>query len=168
MPTKRRKGVTKRNTTRSKSQNTLTDEQKQIVCTKYFNAHQSFEKDLEEKLKKQGIDIFSGKYKLEDNIIKQLKTAVSPSNINPRSDYYTYINERWLKDNKIDESQKYLVQVDDFRIVQDKVYKQLLDIVEEYTATDKSPQSRCMKRFYASMKKLNTTEQSRNHANIVL
>ena len=53
MPTKRRKGVTKRNTTRSKSQNTLTDEQKQIVCTKYFNAHQSFEKDLEEKLKKQ-------------------------------------------------------------------------------------------------------------------
>jgi hypothetical protein len=82
MPTKRRKGVTKHNTTRSKSRNTLTDEQKKIVCTNYFNAHQSFEKDLEEKLMKKGINIFSGKYKLEDNIIKQLKTAVSPSNIN--------------------------------------------------------------------------------------
>jgi putative endopeptidase len=168
MPTKRRKSVTKRNTTRSKSRNTLTDEQKKIVCTNYFNAHQSFEKDLEKKLMKKGINIFSGKYKLEDNIIKQLKTAVSPSNINPKTDYYTYINERWLKDYKIDESQKYLVQVDDFRIVQDKVYKQLLDIVEEYTATDKSPQSKCMKNFYESMKKLNTDEQSRNHAKIVL
>mgnify|MGYP000555916901 CR=1 FL=1 len=157
MPTKRRKGVTKHNTTRSKSRNTLTDEQKKIVCTNYFNAHQSFEKDLEKKLLKKGINIFSGKYKLEDNIIKQLKTAVSPSNINPKSDYYTYINERWLKDYKIDESQKYLVQVDDFRVVQDKVYKQLLDIVEEYTATDKSRQAQCMKRFYESMKKLNTT-----------
>ena len=155
MPTKRRTS-TKRNTTR-KSRNNLTDEQKQVVCTNYFNSHKSFEKDLEQKLMKKGINIFSGKYNLEDNVIKQLKTAVSPSNINPKSDYYTYINERWLKDYKVDASQKYIVQVDDFRVVQDKVYKQLLDIVDEYTTTDKSRQAQCMKRFYHSMKKLKQT-----------
>ena len=161
MATKRRK--TKNNITRK-----MTDEQKQIVCSNYFNTHKSFEKDLEKEYKKKKIDVLSEKYNLESKIIKQLKTAVSPSKINPKSDYYTYINERWIKDYKIAESQKYLVQVDDFRIVQDKVYKQLLDIVEEYTTKDKSRQSQCIKKFYNSMKRLNTVEQSRNHANIVL
>ena len=36
-------------------------------------------------------------YNLEKEVIKNIKKAVNPSKIKPNNDYYSYINERWIK-----------------------------------------------------------------------
>ena len=137
-------------------------------CDNFFNAHDTFEDKVEAVFKKNGVDFLSTNYSLEKQLLKAHKTAVSPSNINPRRDYYTYINERWIKDYAIDESQKYIVQVDDFRLVQHKVYTELLEITDDYIKNNNTVASKCIERFYESMKRFNTQEQSRNHAASVL
>ena len=48
------------------------------------------------------------------------------------NDFYSYINDRWLRDYEVQTEQKYIVQVDDYRIVQDKVYRELIQITENY------------------------------------
>ena len=40
----------------------------------------------------------------------------SPTNIKPTNDYYNFINYQWLKQIKLSDQQKYLTQIDDFRI----------------------------------------------------
>ena len=90
-------------------------------CSDFFNAHDTFEDKVEAVFKKNGVDFLSTNYSLEKQLLKAHKMAVSPSNINPRRDFYTYINERWIKDYSVDENQKYIVQVDDFRLVQDYI-----------------------------------------------
>ena len=39
-----------------------------------------------------------------------------------KNNFYDYINEQWFKETNIDTNPKYYVEVDDFRIVQNKVY----------------------------------------------
>jgi hypothetical protein len=112
---------------------------------KFYNDYHTFEDKVEEAFKKSGIDFTSSNYNLEKEMLKAHKAAISPSNINPRTDYYTYINERWINEFAIDKSQKYIVQVDDFRLVQDKVYKELLEIVKDYTHANHSPKAKCIK-----------------------
>jgi len=136
--------------------------------TRFYNEYQTFEDKVEEAFKKNGVDFTSSNYNLERELLKAHKAAISPSNINPRSDYYTYINERWINEFAIDKTQKYIVQIDDFRLVQDKVYKELIDIVKEYTRTYHSPKAKCIGRFYKSMTKPNSHAQSRNYAQLVL
>ena len=98
-------------------------------CLSFFNTYNTFE----DKLEKVYGDIFSSeKFNLEKIDIKDLKKAVSPSNINPQNDFYSYINERWLNEKELEEQQKYIVQVDSFRLVQDKVYRELLELVNNY------------------------------------
>jgi len=99
-------------------------------------------------------------------IIKNLKTAVNPSGIKAYNDYYSYINERWLNKNQITMDQKYIVQVDDFRLVQDKVYYELLDIVKTYIKKNKNPLAKCMKNYYKSMIRLNTEKESQKFCNL--
>jgi hypothetical protein len=111
-----------------------------ILCKKYANTYTSFESKEEEIFKKNKIDISSANYNLEKAVVKNLKKAVSPSKIKPNDDYYSYINERWIEEIQISSKQGYIVQVDDFRLVQDKVFRQLLEIVDDYV-NDKNPQS---------------------------
>ena len=47
-------------------------------------------------------------------------------------DFYSYINDRWITDYELTEQQQYIVQIDDFRIVQDKVYRELIQIIEDF------------------------------------
>jgi putative endopeptidase len=137
-------------------------------CGDFFNAYDTFEDKVEAVFKKNGVDFLSTNYSLEKQLLKAHKMAVSPSNINPRRDFYTYINERWIKDYSVDENQKYIVQVDDFRLVQDKVYNELLEITDDYIKNNNTAASKCIGRFYDSMKKFNTHEQSRAHASTTL
>jgi predicted metalloendopeptidase len=89
-----------------------------------------FEKEVEDLFKRKGINFESANYLLSNSIIKDLKTAINPSNIKPQNDYYSYINDRWIESYKHKSDHGYIVQVDDFRLVQDKVYHELIDIVE--------------------------------------
>jgi hypothetical protein len=56
----------------------------------------------------------------------------SPNSIKPKNDFYDYINYQWLKNVSLEQQQKYIVQIDDFRLAQDTVYRQLNEIILEY------------------------------------
>lgn len=142
----------------------LTQAQKQIVCKKYFNQFNTFEDKVEEMFKKSGIDFMSTNYDLEKQIIRDLKKAVSPSQISPKNDFYSYINERWLRSIKLLEEQKYIVQIDYFRLIQDKVYRELIGIIEEYISKNKGEKAKCIKNMYESLKRFNTDEEYRKTA----
>ena len=127
----------------------LSDSETQIICSKFSKPLKPFEYDIPKLFKNKHM-ITSKKYNLEKEILKNFKQAVSPSKITPQNDFYSYVNDRWLKDFKVAEHQKYIIQVDDFRLVQDKVYRQLVDIIKEYISTHNTDFSNCLKNFYKS------------------
>lgn len=51
------------------------------------------------------------------------------SKTSPQNDFYHYVDDIWEKNVKINKEQDYIVEVDDFRLVQFKVYKELEGII---------------------------------------
>jgi putative endopeptidase len=154
-----------------KASSTLTPEQLAIVCKTSANTYETFEDKIEEMFKKNKVNIVSTSYNLEKQIISDLKKAVSPTNIKPNQDYYSYINDRWLSEIELTDEQKYIVQVDDFRITQHKVYKELIQIIEDYISnpsTKHSKKAKCIKTAYTSFLNYNTNEQTRATAKQVV
>jgi predicted metalloendopeptidase len=118
-------------------------------CNFFQSNLTSFEKELE---KTTNIE----KYNLEKKTLKELKKAVTHSNIKPQDDFYSYINERWLKSFKPELNQNYIVQFDNFRLIQDKVYRDLLEIINKYIKThhnSKTPFDISFRNFYKSTTK---------------
>lgn len=159
-----------RNKTKKKQQKiltqvvTLSEKQREIICKQSANLYKSFEERIEELFKKEKIDILKASYNLEKEVVKDLKKAVSPSNITPDNDYYSYVNERWLKDLDVEAYQGYITQIDNFRLIQDKVYRELIEIIENYIknpSTKNTKLGKCIKNAYESFKTFNTTEQTR-------
>jgi putative endopeptidase len=145
---------TKKN--REKLINSLTSEQRSILCKTSANTYNTFEDKIEEIFKKNNMDIVSSSYNLEKQIVTNLKKAVNPKNVQPNQDFYSYINDRWIADYELEDEQKYIVQVDDFRLVQHKVYKQLIEIIEDYLKTHNDKKAKCIKAAYESVKTYNT------------
>jgi putative endopeptidase len=85
-------------------------------------------------------------------LIKLLNTPFSPLKYTPKNDFYSYINNEWIdkKTKIIKKVDKYYVQIDSFRIVQETVYYQLMDMVKEYTKTNHSKQSKLINNVYKS------------------
>jgi predicted metalloendopeptidase len=149
---------------RDKILQTITPEQRSVICKKSANTYNTFEDKVEELFKKNKVNIVSTSYNLEKQIIDDLKKAVNPHNVQPNEDYYSYINDRWISDYELTENQKYIIQVDDFRIVQDKVYRELIEIIENYITnplTKDTKQAKYIKKAYTSFKGYNTTQQTR-------
>lgn len=97
--------------------------------------------------------------KLSKELMQSIRQIDSKNGFTkPQEDFYSYVNELWEKEVKVEEKQKYIVQVDDFRLVQDKVYHELLDIVDDYTKKGETDQSVQMKNLYHSIKKGATTQ----------
>jgi len=154
-----------------KATTSLTPEQRAIVCKTSANTYDTFEDKVEELFKKNKINIVSTSYNLEKQIISDLKKAVNPSNIKPNQDYYSYINDRWINDLELPEEQKYIIQVDDFRLVQHKVYEELIQIIEDFIsnpATKNSKEAKCIRTAYTSFLKYNSISQTRMTAKKVL
>ena len=144
----------------------LSQDEKAIICSEYSRGYKSFEQQLEDVFKENKMDITSTSYNLEKETLKELKKAVSPSNILPNQDFYSYINERWMKDIKLDESQKYIIKVDNFRLLQDDVYKRLIDIVNNYIknpSTKNTPLGKCISTAYSSFQIYNTNKQTQEN-----
>jgi predicted metalloendopeptidase len=155
---------TKRNKRLSNQPIHLTRRQKEMLCKSYPNTYTPFEAKIEELFKKNKIDITSINYNLEKEVIKDLKKAVSPSKITPENDFYSYINERWLKDIDLQAYQGYIVQVDDFRLVQDRVYRELIKILDDYTSdptTKKTKEGICIRNAYKSFKTFYSLKKTR-------
>jgi predicted metalloendopeptidase len=149
-----------------KSMDSGQDLQKEIVCKKSANNYNTFEDKIEEVFKKKKIDFLSTNYNLEKQILKEFKKAVSPSKILPKNDFYSYINDRWLEDYKIETGKEYIVQVDDFRLVQDKVYRELIQIIEEYISHSekKGKKHTCIHDAYESFKTFTAPDESKQYA----
>ena len=92
-----------------------------------------FRKENVEKLQsmpKESTDI--SKYSMVLN--KEFKQLKQNKQNQPNQDFYSYVNEQWIKDEtqKLKKVPKYYVEVDDFRIVQDKVYREVMKYTDTY------------------------------------
>ena len=149
----------------------LTPEQQSIVCKKSANTYTTFEDKVEELFKNKKIDVVSTSFNLEKQIVSELKQAVNPKGVKPNDDFYSYINDRWITDYQLTEQQQYIVQIDDFRIVQDKVYRELIQIIEDFISDPKTKNSKkaiCIKKAYNSFKIYNNDEQTKCLSNTIV
>ena len=143
---------------------TITPGQKAIICKNSANTYDTFEDKVEKLFKDKKINIISTTFNLEKQILSDLKKAISPTGIQPNQDFYSFINERWMKEFEVAQHHQYLVQVDDFRLVQDKVYRELIEIIEEYISNPSVKNSKkaiCISNAYNSFKLYNTLEETR-------
>ena len=68
---------------------------------------------------------------------KTLKDVISSANLlkeHSKEDFFSYINDDWIQkqEEKLKHQLKYYSQVDNFRIVQEKVYYEVMGYVDEY------------------------------------
>ena len=144
---KTKKNISKKNVTKKcrPSQKEL-----KVYCRDYANTFNQFEQEYENNFKES---LKQQNEKAEKKLIKLFKTPFTPTKYSAKNDYYTYINYQWLSDKtqELKTKLKYYVQVDSFRVTQEKVYYELIDIVKEYIKTNKSKQSTAIKNVYNSL-----------------
>jgi putative endopeptidase len=102
--------------------------------------------------------------KSKAEFVKELLSKFSPNSIKPANDFYDYINYQWLKNVSLEEQQKYIVQIDNFRLSQDKVYRELNEIILEYIKTHNNKLSKNLKNFYNSVIVMNPKPYSKKLA----
>lgn len=124
--------------------------QLQVYCKEHANTFNQFEEEFE---KKFNGNIEKKEKNIEKTLIKLFKTPFTPSKYKQKDDYYTYINYQWIaqKTKELKKNQKYYVQVDSFRVTQEKVYYELIDIVKNYIKNNDSPKARAIKNVYESL-----------------
>ena len=132
------------------SQNQLT-----TLCKTHANTFSQFEKEYEKTFDKT----FEKHYQnVEKELITLFKTPFTPTKYKAQNDYYTYINYQWLKKQteELKSKLKYYVQVDSFRVTQEKVYYELIDIVKDYIKKNNSRKAKAIKSVYNSLYHLNS------------
>jgi putative endopeptidase len=96
--------------------------------------------------------------------VKQLLSKFAPNSIKPEDDFYDYINFQWLKDVSLESQQKYITQIDDFRLTQHQVYEELNGIILDYIKNNKNKLAKNLKYFYDSVIKMNSKEYTKRLA----
>jgi predicted metalloendopeptidase len=127
-----------------------------------------FEREYDEMLKHRKGRKKSATIQKEMKMILRKKTV--PKQILPNNDFYTFINYEWLKNatHMQDEykNERYIVQYDDFRIVQNKVYYDLIEIVENYIKENPHTQkAKQLSNVYKAGLRLLDDQQARFHLN---
>jgi putative endopeptidase len=127
-------------------------ENKYNECLKIIpNSYEPFEKDFMTNKESSNH---------EKEIIHMINQPFTSKNIQPNNDFYDYINLNSIKALKktyknISKKKKYYVQVDDFRIVQDRVNLELLKIIKDEIKNPVSEQSKNIKKVFTSLNKSN-------------
>ena len=68
------------------------------------------------------------------------------------NDFYNYVNSQWMKEIVIEDEPKYYVEVDNFRIIQEKVFYELVQYVNAYIKNNKtSKKAIAIKNVYNSL-----------------
>ena len=96
--------------------------------------------------------------------VKELMSKFTPYSIKPNNNFYDYINYLWLKNVSLEKQQKYIVQIDDFRLVQDKVYHQLNEIIVNYYTTHNDKLAKNLKNYYTSVIQMNPKKYTKKLA----
>ena len=125
-----------------------------------------FEKTYSKNLKNNSFG--KNNIQIKKDFAKQLLSRFAPKNIKPEDDYYNYINYSWLKNITLTQKQKYIVQIDDFRLGQYNVYQELDKIIVDYFTSHNDRLSKCLKSFYNSVIQMNSIHDSRKVANDTL
>jgi predicted metalloendopeptidase len=124
-----------------------------------------FEKKFSIMLKKrEGKNLRNVETSKKTEFAKELSSRFSPKSIQPNNDYYNYINYTWLKNVSLEKQQKYITQIDDFRLTQDKVYKLLHDIIVKYFKTHNDKLAKNLKNYYVSVVNMNPSSYSKKLA----
>ena len=152
MRTKRSRHIKNKNKTQKQKQ---IDKNKELrlICKNKTSSIESFEKDFEKGL---GQNLTKENNIIQRELIHLFKVPFSPSKYTPRNDYYTYINYEWITDQtkQLQNTKKFYVQVDSFRIAQEKVYYELIDITKEYIKDNHGTKAQSIKDLYNSMLRL--------------
>ena len=85
-----------------------------------------------------------------------------------KNDFYSFINNEWI--NQIDEekNKKFYVELDNFRIVQEKVYYQLIGYVKQYIKDNQgSKQATAINNVYQSLTTNNSSSIKKHAKNIL-
>ena len=121
-----------------------------------------FEAEFSKQLFKTNNKVSSATKK--NKFVKQLLSQFTPHSIKPKDDFYDYINYQWLKDVTVEQKQKYIVQVDNFRLTQDKVYRELDQIMVDYINTHNDKLAQNLKNYRNSVIEMNPKPYSRKLA----
>jgi putative endopeptidase len=114
-----------------------------VVCR---TSYSKFEKDYSKSEK-----FLSKKKKLEKELISLFKKAPNQDKFRPQDDFYNYINSEWIIKKKVTEQQKYIVQVDSYRLVQYKVLMELKEIINEYLKHNNDNRATQLRNFSQSI-----------------
>lgn len=133
------------------------DNQVLLYCNKSKIQLKSFEDEYE---KTEAFKKSQRTNNIEKKIIELFKIPFAPSNITPRTDYYNYINTRWIESISLDKKANYIVQVDSFRIVQYNVYNQLEELIKNYIKNNNTKLSKEISNLSKSSHSLLTKAQT--------
>ena len=136
--------------------------------------------DVEDNLftKKYEIELSKKPYYLRDieeykkYLIKEF-THFSKKDLNyetklTKNDFYSFINNEWINQIDEDKNKNFYVQLDNFRIVQEKVYYQLIGYVKQYIKDNQgSKQATAINNVYQSLTTNNSTSIKKHAKNIL-
>jgi predicted metalloendopeptidase len=132
---------------------TLQNHNKTIKKSSNNKILEPFEKDFENELKPSLIKANH----LRNSHLKKLFYDLN-YNIKPQNDFYNYVDSIWYKNIKLNIDQAYIVEIDDFRLVQYKIYNQLNEIIKQFIKTNNNKISTSLKNYYQSTLNLNSTK----------
>jgi len=119
-----------------------------------ITVNNSFEENFKNYFKNRRVKQNKKNAKKYNTIGKELidvfKKPIAPKDVNPKDDFYTYVNYDWLKEMKDKKMKKYYTRIDSFRTLQEKVYYQLIDIVKTYTSEHSNHKSNMIRNVYDS------------------
>jgi predicted metalloendopeptidase len=148
---KEKRNKTKKETKEIKNLESLSKDQLQRLCKVSANTFSQFEDEYE----KTDVFIKKGMH-TKNQVERKLINMIDIGSKNPlraQDDFYTLINNVWVKDIKLTKEQQYIIQLDDFRLVQYKVYTQLIEIIENYIKDNKNTLAKELNNFYSSVDK---------------
>ena len=118
--------------------------------------------------------VFSNK-KAHQNDIERMKRnntiyefIEKPERIKPENDYYTYINQYWYKDYKLEKSHLYTPRINNYSLIQHKVFDQINELYNETINSAYVKESINMRTFYNSAYNLNTVKQSKENLHEII
>jgi predicted metalloendopeptidase len=135
-----------------------------------ITVNNSFEENFKNYFKNRKVKQYKKNAKKYNTIGKELidvfKKPIAPKEVNPKDDFYTYVNYDWLKEMKDKKMKKYYTRIDSFRTLQEKVYYQLIDIVKAYTSEHSSHKSNMIRNVYDSFLQSDETSCERHWVKI--
>lgn len=126
-----------------------TKEKTSSSCNVLPNTFSRFEDEYEksEVFIKKGMHT---KSEVEKKLINMIEVG-SRDPLRPQDDFYGLVNNVWIRDAKLTKDQQYIIQLDDFRLVQYKVYTELVEIILDYIKNNKNNLSKQLNNFYTAV-----------------